>query len=535
MDVWFVTWGGVLGSVLLALAATGSVLAMTALAMRRATPMGRFVRSFLRARRSLDGAEAGDRIVALGRVEVDGPGAERFDDGAPCALASLETEGGFATARGQVLYLRTRDQRMRLRGPVSIEATTRASRRWRPSMLLRLHLWRERLPAGRPVRVSSLSIGERALVVGRAEKDVAREGTTYRDAPLVLAIGAGDEPIAVLGLGHVGPALAGFALRAVAPALAFVALAAGLITLSVAQPDLMDALGGEQPRVPAHLALPLLSPWHRDDALRRTNAWLVESLRYGTQPAPAHLLEIASAMHPLLPSCAREAAVAVARPGHRSERDDGCDAQVGTAVSAAWASWGGTRTPEDRAALWEDVVTSVERAPEVGVLALTRVPPGMTEEDEWARVALVLRSPRPGPAMWHAAAIHLRRLAIAEALAGSGRSASLLADGADRYGSFGGYATRTALLALDHDAPPLATTRAGLSLADLRLDGSRQRADTYVEAALTAAELVTQGEHEAAYRMLAPHTFPRRIPRTRALVLAALEAAASEDRLADAN
>jgi hypothetical protein len=407
VDTFVVVWGGVLGWALLASALAVSTVVVGALVFRPATRFGRVLGSILRSR-PLARAAVGDRVIVFGRVEVDGPAARRFDDLAPCALSALETPAGVAVSRGAVLFLRTRTARIRLSGAVSIEATSDSH------------------AAGGNARVAALAIGENALVVGRYEREARAEVSGYREPVLAVAIGASTEPIDVIGTRRVMRSLSKLASAAAAPALALAIVGAVLATASLREPRFVDEFGARDRWVPAHLALPLLSPVHRDEALRAVDAWLVLELQRNEFP-DAHLFELAVALRPIAPSCDREARLAYRAPGHRRAATDGCDEVVGRFLIAV----SDERDPdlERRRGYWDDLVVSVARAPSLADAFACGASLCTSERDEWERVDAMLRGTR-STELDALAAMHLRRLAIVEAAYGSGSSAARLASGA---------------------------------------------------------------------------------------------------------
>lgn len=529
MDLFFVVWGGVVGRALIAGLVVGSIAAVVAFRSRRGTTGGRFLASLWGARLSLARAQPGERVMAFGRVDVEGHPAKRFDDGAPCAVSSVETSRGSSVERGAGLVLCTSRGRIPLSGAVSIEATTDSYRSWA----------RSPVGLGGPIRVATLAIGEHALVVGQAERVVDAAASTYRAPALGIAIGASQVPVAVLGTRRLVRTAVAFATRAAAPGVAGSLCVLGGAWVCVCAPSWIDGLGHGE-RVPAHLALPLLSPVHRAEALAEVDAWVTMDLSSRFDP---HLVDLAVALRAEVPNCQRELVLARAVPGGRAAIADDCDGYVGRELIGSPAS---RSDPAGRAAAWADVMVSVERVQALEALLVGARPRGLTEEDEWERVRSILARRSIGDGLREVVAFHLRRLAVVEAVHGNASVASMLATEARRQHADGAVDAATAALVHGLDLGSSAM-REHLDISALArlysLDPVRSAVvppwgergvDAYLDIGVDAASLFERGDRPAATVRLARFIPPGLLPATRTPALDQVIRRQGPTRVADA-
>jgi hypothetical protein len=386
VDILFVTWGGVIGWAMIVAVVAASVSVFGALLLRRRGRLLRFVASLGRAR-TITQAVPGERVVAFGRIAVDGEVRR-------AALASAE---GVPTVRRSGVHLLVGGRRVPLVGAVTVASTRSDAAISRGG-------------------VASVVPGERALVVGRARQVIDAARSTYRDSTLALAVGDGDEPVVVLGAARAVRAVSGLAVAAALPGAAIAALGLSVAHASVVHADRVDDLGSGTDRVPAHLALPLLSPMHRDDALLEVDAWLRSRIAMGPS---GHDAKLAIALRDLRPNCAREVAVAERFAGVRRGVMDGCD----EAVVRALAQRTFARNAE---AWWVNLWDTLARSPQLAPIVDASLPCEDLPHEPWSRVHMAIERPAP-LGIRRLAALDLRHLALLEAARGLVIEARVLA------------------------------------------------------------------------------------------------------------
>ncbi len=405
MDLWALEWGWLLVPVGSASGLLTAVLAIGIALLRGKSPHARYGRA-ARGARPLAQARAGDRVIARGRIELDGAPARRFDDDtATCAVSTAETGERATLARGTGLYLRIPGgARLRIAGPIDIAGADD-----------------DRRVGVRRVRVASLAIGEEVRVATRLVRGApAGDETTYRDATASLELGSEADPVVALGVRAARRRRGRLVLAALLPALSFALVVSlvGAVAQGAPAPEAAD-----QVELPAPLVLGLVSPFWRTRALGASDRWLRSTLDRAPQASPearSHWRQIAAVLRVLRPDCDREVQLALVFRGYRADLRDSCDAAVGRALLSQ-------RVYDDprqfaRAAATADLLVSVDRAralePELERIEPTR----LNEEEEWFRAEyLVVRGLAP-----RLAAHHLRRLAAAESYLGHASEARTL-------------------------------------------------------------------------------------------------------------